>query len=465
MPACAAAAARPCALARTFHAAIRPALPCCPMPSASLWLPGSWRPTARPTTWPAAWTWKARWTRGAMAAALDDLVARHDILRTRITAGDDGQALQAVQPMQPDGATSLQMPVVDMPTQAALEDALAGFAQTPFALDRQAPLRACLYRLDAQRHVLALSLHHIAADGWSLRILVDELLHCYEARLRAQPPRTGTHAHPVRRLRGLGTPAPGRRRARAPAALLARTPGSGTRAAGAAPEPCARRRDRRGRGPAPLCLARRAVRCGARAGAGARRLAVHGHDGLAGPVAVPPERPAPHPRGHAHCQPGQGRDAWADRLSAQPAGAAGRCRTADGLWRTARTGAPGRAGCAAACGPAIRHAGRGAGARAPAGRASAVPGQVHAAGRHGARAQCRRRARAHADTDGRPGAFRPQPGLHRPGRGHRMRVHPRHGPVRCAAHRRLRGQPDPLRPAGGGRARCRAGGHCAGRPG
>ncbi len=125
---------------------------------------------------------------GAMAAALDDLVARHDILRTRITAGDDGQALQAVQPMQPDGATSLQMPVVDMPTQAALEDALAGFAQTPFALDRQAPLRACLYRLDAQRHVLALSLHHIAADGWSLRILVDELLHCYEARLRAQPP-------------------------------------------------------------------------------------------------------------------------------------------------------------------------------------------------------------------------------------------------------------------------------------
>lgn len=125
---------------------------------------------------------------GAMAAALDDLVARHDILRTRITAGDDGQALQAVQAVQPDGATSLQMPVVDMPTQAALEDALAGFAQTPFALDRQAPLRACLYRLDAQRHVLALSLHHIAADGWSLRILVDELLHCYEARLRAQPP-------------------------------------------------------------------------------------------------------------------------------------------------------------------------------------------------------------------------------------------------------------------------------------
>lgn len=127
----------------------------------------------------------------ALAAALGDLVSRHDILRTRITAGDDGQAEQVVQPMepvQPDGATSLQMPVVDLPAQAALEDALAGFAQTPFALDRQAPLRACLYRLGAQRHVLALSLHHIAADGWSLRILIDELLHCYEARLRAQPP-------------------------------------------------------------------------------------------------------------------------------------------------------------------------------------------------------------------------------------------------------------------------------------
>ncbi|WP_418515014.1 amino acid adenylation domain-containing protein [Delftia sp. PS-11] len=121
----------------------------------------------------------------ALAAALGDLVARHDILRTLFTAGEDGQALQAV---QPHGAMSLPMPVVDMPAQAALEDALAGFAQTPFALDRQAPLRACLYRLDAQRHVLALSLHHIAADGWSLRILVDELLHCYESRLRAQPP-------------------------------------------------------------------------------------------------------------------------------------------------------------------------------------------------------------------------------------------------------------------------------------
>ncbi|GKT02227.1 amino acid adenylation domain-containing protein [Acidovorax sp. SUPP3434] len=124
----------------------------------------------------------------ALSAALGDLVARHDILRTLITIGGDGQALQAV---QPQAGVPLQLPVVDLREQAriedALADALADFAQTPFALDREVPLRACLYRLGEQHHVLALSMHHIAADGWSLRILVDELLQCYAARLGARP--------------------------------------------------------------------------------------------------------------------------------------------------------------------------------------------------------------------------------------------------------------------------------------
>jgi amino acid adenylation domain-containing protein/non-ribosomal peptide synthase protein (TIGR01720 family) len=121
----------------------------------------------------------------ALAAALADVQLRHQPLHSRID-GIDGTVeppcLHAVSP------AAMETVVLDsLAPQHAEGEALrlaAEFTGQPFALDLEAPFRARLYRLGAQRHLLALALHHIAADGWSLGLIINELVRCYEARLR-----------------------------------------------------------------------------------------------------------------------------------------------------------------------------------------------------------------------------------------------------------------------------------------
>ncbi|MFP3560184.1 condensation domain-containing protein, partial [Paraburkholderia sp. SIMBA_049] len=59
---------------------------------------------------------------------------------------------------------------------ASLEDE----AQQPFDLEHGPLMRAKLLQLGAQEHVLTLTLHHIVADGWSLPVMVDDLVRLYE---------------------------------------------------------------------------------------------------------------------------------------------------------------------------------------------------------------------------------------------------------------------------------------------
>ena len=72
---------------------------------------------------------------------------------------------------------------------AALDQVLADELGTPFALDRGPLTRAVLVRLAPADHVLMLSQHHIITDGWSVRVLVDELSELYTAALRNVPAR------------------------------------------------------------------------------------------------------------------------------------------------------------------------------------------------------------------------------------------------------------------------------------
>ena len=56
-------------------------------------------------------------------------------------------------------------------------------ARLPFSLDRGPLLRTTLVRVAEQDHVLLLTLHHIVADAWSMRILVEEVLGAYEGKV------------------------------------------------------------------------------------------------------------------------------------------------------------------------------------------------------------------------------------------------------------------------------------------
>ncbi|WP_157552471.1 non-ribosomal peptide synthetase, partial [Micromonospora sp. NRRL B-16802] len=118
---------------------------------------------------------------GVLGRALDALVARHEILRTRY-------ALAGTAPIQViDPPASLDLPVVDLTDrpgterEAALDAVLADAALTGFDLAEDWPVRAVLVRLDTDEHVLALALHHIACDAPSLAVLTGELAELYAA--------------------------------------------------------------------------------------------------------------------------------------------------------------------------------------------------------------------------------------------------------------------------------------------
>ena len=90
---------------------------------------------------------------------------------------------------------------------------LAAATDRPFDLASGPLLRAALFRLGADDHVLALTLHHIVTDGWSSGVLVGDLAALYRAARRRRAGRAARAARAVRRLRRLAA-RPARRRRR-----------------------------------------------------------------------------------------------------------------------------------------------------------------------------------------------------------------------------------------------------------
>ncbi|MFX0577213.1 amino acid adenylation domain-containing protein [Nocardia nepalensis] len=119
----------------------------------------------------------------ALRAALTDLVERHEVLRT-VFPEDSAGAHQSVLP------TARAVPVLDLvPTdESGAEQALRAFARTGFDLTQDIPLRMTLLRTEPRRHLLGIVLHHIAADGWSLGPLTNDLAAAYAARHEGRVP-------------------------------------------------------------------------------------------------------------------------------------------------------------------------------------------------------------------------------------------------------------------------------------
>ncbi|MBU9763103.1 non-ribosomal peptide synthetase, partial [Mycobacterium sp. TNTM28] len=107
---------------------------------------------------------------GALGAALSDVVGRHESLRTLFPVAD-GMPRQQVVPAE---RAHLCWQVVDAIDWSAdrLAEAAGAVARHPFDLDTELPLRAALFRVADDEHVLVAVVHHIAADGWSVAPLV-----------------------------------------------------------------------------------------------------------------------------------------------------------------------------------------------------------------------------------------------------------------------------------------------------
>ena len=119
----------------------------------------------------------------ALQAMLNDLVTRHESLRTIFTEIDGSPVANILPPQQ----ACLTMERVDT-SEAQLAAALTTAASYGFDLASEISLCAWLFRLAEQQHVLLLLVHHIAGDGWSLAPLSRDLAIAYAARCQGQAP-------------------------------------------------------------------------------------------------------------------------------------------------------------------------------------------------------------------------------------------------------------------------------------
>ncbi|QKV94272.1 amino acid adenylation domain-containing protein [Streptomyces sp. NA02950] len=121
--------------------------------------------------------------RDALRAALGDVLARHESLRT-VFHDTQGRPRQHI--LAPEEIT---VPLETADTSATgLAEALRGAAARGFDLAAELPLRAHLFRVAEDEHVLLLTVHHIASDGWSNAPLARDLSTAYAARVQGRTP-------------------------------------------------------------------------------------------------------------------------------------------------------------------------------------------------------------------------------------------------------------------------------------
>ncbi|WP_245933238.1 condensation domain-containing protein, partial [Caballeronia novacaledonica] len=119
---------------------------------------------------------RGRVDRVALRASFEAIVARHETLRTRFVADANGRVEQWIDPQGVLDWREATRNAVD------LEAAARAFAAEPFDLREGPLLRIALFSVNEDEHLLTLAMHHIVSDGWSIQVLLDELVSHYRAR-------------------------------------------------------------------------------------------------------------------------------------------------------------------------------------------------------------------------------------------------------------------------------------------
>ncbi|WP_260498140.1 condensation domain-containing protein, partial [Pseudomonas sp. MSSRFD41] len=115
----------------------------------------------------------------ALQRSFDSLVARHESLRTRLHLQDDRMTQQVL------AQASIEI-ILEPIDEARLKERVEEEMARPFDLLQGPLLRASLLRLGEEEHVLVLVQHHIVSDGWSMQVMVQELMQLYAAYSQGQ---------------------------------------------------------------------------------------------------------------------------------------------------------------------------------------------------------------------------------------------------------------------------------------
>ncbi|WP_460157480.1 non-ribosomal peptide synthetase [Pseudomonas sp. S2_H10] len=161
-----------------------------PMPQSlaqnRLWITWQLDPHSSAYNIPGALRLRGELDEDALRASFQQLIERHESLRTRFFERD-GVALQQVDP-----ATEFNLQMIDISDLPVAEREARAVqiredeARTQFDLQQGPLLWVTLVRLDDEDHQLLVTLHHIIADGWSLNVLIDEFSRLYAAASQGQ---------------------------------------------------------------------------------------------------------------------------------------------------------------------------------------------------------------------------------------------------------------------------------------
>ena len=152
-----------------------------------LWLLDQLEPNSSAYNMPLAVRLRGRLDVDALRRSLDEIVRRHESLRTRFDQ-IDGRPVQII-----EDAKSSSLQLTDL---SALDDVereseavrlAAEESLRPFDLSRCPLMRSRLARLSESEHVFFMTMHHIVSDGWSMRIFVQELTALYTAYRAGEP--------------------------------------------------------------------------------------------------------------------------------------------------------------------------------------------------------------------------------------------------------------------------------------
>ncbi|MFD5746494.1 amino acid adenylation domain-containing protein, partial [Streptomyces sp. NPDC127033] len=150
-----------------------------------LWLLETMSGSGVGTVYHVPWTWRVRGVldTGALRRALEDLTARHEILRTRFPLRDGSP----VQEILDAGRAPLDFAVVGTEEERLADEVSAAAAET-FDLEAEPPVRVRVFTVDAEDSVVLLCMHHLIVDDWSVALLAEELTTAYTTRLSDRTP-------------------------------------------------------------------------------------------------------------------------------------------------------------------------------------------------------------------------------------------------------------------------------------
>ncbi|MES2732836.1 MAG: amino acid adenylation domain-containing protein [Bacteroidota bacterium] len=136
---------------------------------------------------PAALKLSGQLNYAALNQAFGSILERHESLRTCFTLGTDGQPIQVIQPAAPLAIAITDLsPLTAEEQQLSITQLVEEESGRVFDLSQDRMLRVSLLQLAVEEHILLVTMHHIASDGWSMSILVNEFTALYQIYLQGQ---------------------------------------------------------------------------------------------------------------------------------------------------------------------------------------------------------------------------------------------------------------------------------------